>query len=496
MFARSWLVVLAVVGGPLAFAQPLLVNGDFEAGTADWALSQQEMARADFGTVAADSPAGGLAARVQIIHPDQPHRLQLMHDFPTGALTPGEAYELRFWARSQPGNAISVHVFNRDRPWSSLGVGRGLDLTDQWQEFRFPFRCRATPQPASKVDFFLGACTGVVWLDGVTIEPFTREPAAGAIRLEGEAWSASLTERGAVAEFVQRPGGQRLIAGAKGDPVYALAVAGEHGTRTLTDKDARGVAGEAADGTRRFRFDHGDIKVTCEVAVTADGLLAFTASVTNRGNEAVTGVRYPILRAPIQLGEHSADDAILLPAFDGGICENPKEAVPALGGFEAYYPGPASCQVLAYYDPRAGLYMAAQDAAGTPKRFTLNADVDFGFGFQHLFPTVPGRDAVPGYPVVIGTFVGDWQDAAALYREWSRKQAWCATPLRQKTPAWLARGALVTSFDPRRFSLDQLQAYLARFRALYGAPLIANSRGWERWGMWTGQEYLPPLPSE
>ncbi|MBU0608287.1 MAG: hypothetical protein KKI08_10380, partial [Armatimonadetes bacterium] len=47
-----------------------------------------------------------------------------------------------------------------------------------------------------------------------------------------------------------------------------------------------------------------------------------------------------------------------------------------------------------------------------------------------------------------------------------------------------------------RFSLDQLQAYLARFRALYGAPLIANSRGWERWGMWTGQEYLPPLPSE
>jgi hypothetical protein len=493
-------MVAAVFGSAPGHSQPLLANGDFESGTDQWGLSQQEGARADFSAPESDSPAGGKAARIEVLEQGLVQHLQLMHSFETGKLQVGEAYELRFWGRSEQPNTLLVRVLNRDRPWHSLGLAKSADLSGEWQEFRFPFRVRQTPQEFSKVDFFLGTCTGVVWLDGVRIEPFTREPIEGTITIESDDWSAQLTEAGALASLVHKPSGQRLVTGAAEDAVYEITLVGDDGTRTVTSHDADDVT-STGDGTERtFTHSHGPMRVTCTVGKTNDGFLAFTAEVTNPGQEAVTAIRYPILRTPIQLGEASEDDAILLPAFDGGIVENPKVAVPAGGGgYEGAYPGPLSCQVMAYYDETAGLYLGIHDPDGYPKRVRLATDVDFTFAFQHLSPILPGDDVKLTYPVVIGTFVGDWHDAAAIYRDWSRKQPWCAKPLSApgKTPDWVARGALVTSFDPRRFrDLERLREHLGRFTHLYSAPLIPNNRGWERWDTWTGQEYLPPIPSE
>ncbi len=482
-----------------ANAQPIPANGSFDAGTRDWGLSQQEGATADFTAVASDSPDGGLAARLEVTNQGLIQHLQLMHGFPTADLTVGDAYELRFFARSDDANTLSVRVFNRDRPWSSVGLGADANLTNEWREFRFPFRATQTPQDQSKVDFFLGTATGVIWIDGVEILPFTREVIQGTILIESDDWSATFTEQGALARFVQTPGDVDLAMAAAGDPIYQITLVGDAGERALTVQDGPDVSvAEREDGGREFRYDHGDVILTCTVAPREDGLLAFAASASASGEEAITAIRYPILRAPIQLGDGPDDDAILLPAFDGGICEAPKLSLAARGGgFTALYPGPASCQLMAYYQPTSGLYMAAYDPDGYPKRFSILSDVDLTFAFDHYFPRVAGEDAELTYPVVIGTCGGTWHDAAEIYRDWAHQQAWCETPLTEKTPDWLARGALVTNFDPRNYKdLTRLHARLGRFVDLYATPLIPNSRGWERWGTWTGQEYLPPLPSE
>lgn len=489
-----------------AWAAPaanVVANGDFEAGTAGWTLSQQEGAKARLTTPTGDSPAGGRAASIKIQKRGLVQHLQLRYVFPTTALSPGEAYELSFLARATEPSEMPVMVINASRPWNVLGMRRTAALSGEWQEFRFPFRARESDQDFACVDFFLGQCRGTVWLDAVRLVAYTRRPAlADGPKLEGGSWRLELTKSGAVARFIHKPSGEHLLLGSADDPVYELIVRDDAKSRILTSADATGYRTERIrrTGATRWTYFHDDLEVVLVVERTEDDLAALSISIVNRGDAAVTSATYPILRAPIRLGESSEDDVILLPAFDGGVVENPMKNVPAAGGgFTGAYPGPLSCQLLAYYDGTAGLYLAAHDPEGHPKQFALQSDVDFTFRIRRLAPMTPGTDVEAGYPVVLGAFSGDWHDAADIYRNWSHRQPWCQRPLTAegKTPDWLKGGALVVSFDPHWApDAETLTAHLDRFKTRYNTPLIVNNRGWERYGMWTGQEYFPAYPSD
>ena len=221
----------------------------------------------------------------------------------------------------------------------------------------------------------------------------------------------------------------------------------------------------------------------------------------NRTKSPVTKIRYPILTAPAKLGDSSQDDVLLLPTVDGGIVEDPLTNFGPKSQRPSYhpYPGPASCQVVAFYDKRGGVYIAAHDPEGYGKMIgaTRLRDGGFDLTISHLLPF----EAVPrfevAYPVVLDSFTGDWYVAAEKYRNWSLRQPWARERLAtsKKVPSWLKKGAIVGEYDPTLMSLDEQRRWFEQIRTWFKVPFVPNNRGWESHGTWFAGEYLPPRPS-
>lgn len=512
---RTILFQLAVVFGlPALLHAQILTNGDFEKGPQGWGLSQQEMARAEFTAVDADSPAGGKAGRIRVSVNGPPHRLQLSHGFPLASLTPGDGYTLRFFAKADQPTSFQVLLMNRDRPWNNLGLSRKVSVDTAWKEFRFSFRMRASEQSFGKVNFFLGAAEGTVWIDGVTVEPY--DPASvepDGPKMNTDAWSLQFYKTGAIGRLVHKPTGQVLIEPSEDCLAYEVTFLKDSVSETVTNEDAESIHFEPLKERPGYRFIARHAQATVNLVYALDGatgLIECRSQVENHSDAAVTRIAFPIVDAPEKLGEQSDDDVLLYPAFDGCVIDDPRTVFrQGRGNLSQTYPGALSCQVMAYCDPVAGLYLASHDADGYAKSFTVDGGFQTRFSIAHLAPALPGEDLKPPYPILLGPFVGDpqrggtsWYDAAEIYRTWSQRQKWAELKVRtrQDTPEWLRAGALVTPYDPRRMTSpgDQtkLAAFLKDYTERFDIPLLPNNRGFERWGMWCGQEYLPVMPDE
>ena len=159
---------------------------------------------------------------------------------------------------------------------------------------------------------------------------------------------------------------------------------------------------------------------------------------------------------------------LLFPAFDGCVIDDPRAVFRrGRGSLEQTYPGALSCQVMAFCDPVAGLYLASHDPDGYAKAFAIEGGFQTRLSIAHLGPQVPGEDLRPTYPIVLGPFQGDprrggtsWYDAAAIYRDWSQKQKWAELRVPHPTryarlaPRWLAGYHLQPAADhPARRSV-------------------------------------------
>ncbi|MCF7839027.1 MAG: DUF6259 domain-containing protein, partial [Candidatus Marinimicrobia bacterium] len=149
---------------------------------------------------------------------------------------------------------------------------------------------------------------------------------------------------------------------------------------------------------------------------------------------------------------------------------------PVLGGFHEGY-GRHSVyrrgQYRAYYQDGAGLYLGAHDPGLAPVgTLVRNSGVADGLEFSYLHPTEymgqPGAGLSLTGSIVLGTFAGDWFDAAQLYRAWLQHQDWFpADPLhaREDVPEW-AKQAVV--------SLRSSGEGAARLHADLGYPPSVN----------------------
>src|SRR5438046_210225 len=105
-----------------------------------------------------------------------------------------------------------------------------------------------------------------------------------------------------------------------------------------------------------------------------------------------------------------------------------------------HYPGYTTAQFLAYFNDRAGLYLACQDSSGLIKLIKpVHHEPGIRLGMAHVGDWPQNGERQLEYQVVLGAFTGDWYAAAELYRSWSLKQPWAQTPLtaRQDVPDWL-----------------------------------------------------------
>ena len=218
----------------------------------------------------------------------------------------------------------------------------------------------------------------------------------------------------------------------------------------------------------------------------------------------MTEVDFPRVFCPARLGTSSLDDRLLYPLHDGGIVVDPYQKMMgrSLG---STYPGPLSCQVMAFYDPRRrsghgepGPHRRGQTPVGQRRH-----EPELGRDAVAAGDAGPGRGG--GSARRSGTFKGTWHDAAEVYRKWAQQQSFCATPLHQ-SPLWptkFRQGAMVNYFSPDRedqdkkpkYSLENLNHILPELEARCGLPMITISWGWEQHGMWCSQEYFPAFPS-
>lgn len=118
-----------------------------------------------------------------------------------------------------------------------------------------------------------------------------------------------------------------------------------------------------------------------------------------------------------------------------------------------------SMQFNAYYNDKAGLYLATHDGKMNLKGFHILPQTDpqnptVLYELQ-LYPAdagVAGTGIDQDYPQMIGPFGGDWYDASQIYRDWALKQVWAQKgPLEQRTDItpWIREGSywMVGTFE-------------------------------------------------
>jgi hypothetical protein len=156
------------------------------------------------------------------------------------------------------------------------------------------------------------------------------------------------------------------------------------------------------------------------------------------------------------------------------------------------YPEPwTTMQYLAAYpaDGRSGLYIAAHDPSGSPKRITIESHPDRrSVAWTYENPaadmSLRGNDYETIGEVVWQVFRGDWFDAAVLYRDWVRENArWY--PLNRKagetrrddTPRWMRELPVwVNKSGPFPEVVERTKAFAKRM----GVPVGLHWYSWHQ----------------
>jgi hypothetical protein len=250
------------------------------------------------------------------------------------------------------------------------------------------------------------------------------------------------------------------------------------------------------------------VGVECRFRTEQGSSLIFARiTVRNRSDAALASIRFPALAWPGQLGDSAADDFLVFPQCDGCLVQSPVTAgwIPTLA-----YPGAASMQFMALYDATAGFYLAAYDSQAFAKQF----GVEKGRGFlrpvlAHLPPSQPQAEWRTEYDVVLGTFRGDWQVAADIYKSWAVKQPWCRRTLRERVaagdvPRWLTEPSLFYAYSLRGEHAGQRRAnrlplviqQAEDWRQILDGSATMMLMSWEKKGSWVAPDYFPPYGGE
>lgn len=277
-----------------------------------------------------------------------------------------------------------------------------------------------------------------------------------------------------------------------------------------------------------------DIQVTCTVKASKhERFTRWNISVVNNCGLEVLDLQYPFIVCSYDLHGTPNSEAIQLPHGygSGKLIEKPGEVLTdgsawkqklapdswrewefcsRTGDFN-HYPGMQFAQFLAYYNDRAGLYMACDDTEANIKRFAvLHRKPGIRLGISHVGDWPTQGERTLEYDTVLSSFNGDWYDAADIYREWSFKQKWF-TPLykRQDIPQWLVDSPVYITIRPQGI-LDIGQVYpvneflpyekciplLEKVSESVQAPLCVMLMGWERGGSWVYPDSFPPVGGE
>jgi hypothetical protein len=293
----------------------------------------------------------------------------------------------------------------------------------------------------------------------------------------------------------------------------------------ISSLDAREVKIRNADGKLTAEYAGlGGLDFAATVTVRTEGddpASYWTISIRNHAGLAITDVQFPFVTVRYHLGGKSGSEALLQPLMTGRFLIPPKPEDLEPDSPHAWqfrpentdteqYPGLTFAQFLSYFNDRAGVYMACNDATGGIKLIkpVHNRVGGLRLGFAHVGDWPANGERELGYDVVVRTFKGDWYEAAGIYREWSLRQPFAALPLHKRTdvPEWLLDSPshiiirMAGEIDngpaePNQEFLPypKLIPLLDKISKRIDAPLVPILMSWERPGPWVYPDCFPPL---
>ena len=289
--------------------------------------------------------------------------------------------------------------------------------------------------------------------------------------------------------------------------LYRLTLGGgKQKTIRLTSLDATKHSCEPTPNGLLLRFLHeGEtpLEVLCRATATEKSPeIRWSITVKNDSRFPLTAAEFPRVQLTAQLGKTAEDDAIVYPSMEGVLLTNPAMRFRNQQEHRTSYPGKASAQFMYFFDPDGGFYVAATDGTGYCKDLiAARRDKSIELTVTHRFPRQHEAKSSTEYDVVWTTAGGSWQSGASIYRDWAEQQPWCRKKLTDRdVPPWLLKTNVFLNFSvraPGTFSpADAAKKTFARYRGLFGAPLVATAFSWERHGSWIGPEYFPPFGGE
>ena len=148
----------------------VITNGDFAAPLAASAWSSWADAGARL-TVALEADPAGTASRVVRLDVALSDGTDWHASFWAAArtLVKGTNYVLRFRARADRERPLTVGAQKDKADWRSYGLSRQLTLGPAWQDYEVYFSATDNAVADARIQFHVGATTGTVWLDDVSL---------------------------------------------------------------------------------------------------------------------------------------------------------------------------------------------------------------------------------------------------------------------------------------------------------------------------------------
>lgn len=294
---------------------------------------------------------------------------------------------------------------------------------------------------------------------------------------------SSLIDKSSGVEFIEADLPRRKL-----DNLWHVALRGEVGDAVLNEAVGQVTVEAVRDGDQQtliFRWDGLELDdgttvgVTATVALPDDSPMSdWRIDVDNPSEQyGVWTVRFPRIN---NLGMIDADPLkqfVVIPGGNGGgagegqLYEDPWKTMDH--AFVRTYPCyHQSMQFNAWYGPEAGLYLATHDGEAHLKGFLVEpipasqgptgTDTPPTLRYEvHHYPAdagVAGTAFHQPYPAIVGTFRGDWYDAARVYRGWALDQFWAAkgpTYQRDDISPWIKAGAWWVMFPLDRTDDDR-----------------------------------------
>lgn len=201
-------------------------------------------------------------------------------------------------------------------------------------------------------------------------------------------------------------------------------------------------------------------------------LSAWKIAVEETKGESISKVVFPKISGIKDLG----DEYLAVPKWMGEKMKNPRTYLSKMESeekkYEWPYPGRLSLQCIALYNDskKIGIYTACNDALAYRKDFSYSLDSMNNLTYKvNNYPSIDSEanSYATSYESIIGTFKGDWIDAAEQYREWGTKQKWAeesrfknglTPPGLEKTALWeWNRGKSSNVLVPAKKLQDQLK---------------------------------------